>query len=227
MKPTSGPFDPEHFRIGQEELKCLADQRAVERINRPCDGVYDPREKPPLICPMTIIVDSNESAPFHFTGIRSDKSDDSEQRPWIVNTARRALWASHKVDVEVNGQIFTKGLADYSIDGMELSIQVERKTKNDLYSTLSKRRDEFQAEIKRLNDTCKVAHVIIECSRRELLMDPPPSSLLNPKAVNRTIISWGDRYPRVHWHCCDSRREAELECFHRLFSHWKHAQETE
>lgn len=178
-----------------------------------------PQSEPDVIqCPFVIAVDSNESAPFHFTGVPID--GDPHGRHWIVETVKVPLYAMMKRAVLLNGNVHLKGLADYSICGLEGRFQIERKSKVDLYGTLGQRRDEFEAEIKRLNEDCDYAAVIVEADWESLLRQPPNSQVL-PKVVSRTVLSWSIRYPRVHWWMCMNRRHAELVAFHLMMRFWK------
>lgn len=183
-------------------------------------------EDEPLLCPFNVAVCSNESAPYHLTGIVSDAEND--HRTWIVPTIRKPLYlmGRRQVDVQGTNVTCTHGYADYSIDGLEDEIQVERKSLQDLYSTLGQRRFEFQAEIQVLND-CKFAAVVIEAEWSKILLDPPPNSQMPPKVVSRTIQSWSLRYPRVHWFTCMNRRHGELVTFQMLMRYWELRREGE
>lgn len=177
----------------------------------------------PLLCPFAVVVDTNESAPWRFTGIPSDARHGN--RPWIVTTVTRPLWATDRRDIEIGDEIHSKGLADYSIDGMESRFQIERKSLDDLYATLGSRRTSYQAEIARLNETCEFSAVIIEAEWSRILRHPPSRSQLSPKIVSRTVASWSIRYPRVHWYTCESRRHAELFAFQLMMKFWEANQE--
>lgn len=183
-------------------------------------------EDAPLLCPFSVAVDSNESAPFHFTGIQADA--DKGNRNWIVPIVRKPLYLMGRREVQVQGTNITAthGFADYSIDGMESDIQVERKSLSDLYSTLGQRRFEFQAEVQLLNDDCHYAAVVIEADWSKILLEPPPNAQMPPKVVSRTILSWSIRYPRVHWFCCMNRRHAELVTFQLLMRYWELREES-
>lgn len=161
-------------------------------------------EPSPITCPFTIVVDSNESAPWHFTGMPID--GDRHDRVYIVPIERQAM--------------YRKGLADYSIKGCEQLVQIERKSLPDLFGTLAGRRDEFKAEIDRINSTCMFAAVVIEADFVEIAGGCERSQL-SPKSVLRTIISWSIRYPRVHWFPCPSRRDAERLTFRLLEKFWQ------
>lgn len=182
--------------------------------------LFDATEKPRQYhhCPFRIVVDVNEGIPYRFTGLTTDKSDG--ELPVVVELITKPLYQMGKLAIEVKGQWFTKGLADYSIDGLEAEIQIERKSLEDLYGTLGGRRDDFEAEIARL-DLCKYAAVVVESGWDDILLNPPGHSRLNPKTVSRTIQSWSIRYPRVHWFTCSGRQHAEQFTFRLLEMFWR------
>lgn len=172
------------------------------------------------ITPFKIVCCVNEGIPYRFSNLRTDKSDGN--RPIVVQTVTKPLYQMGRMAVEVKGQTYTKGLADYSIDGMESRVQIERKSIEDLYGTLGGRRDDFEAEICRLN-YCDYAAVVIEAGWREALQQPDHSRL-NPKVISRTIQSWSIRYPKVHWWTCEGRDHAESFTYRLLEMFWRHAQ---
>lgn len=174
-------------------------------------------------CPFTVVVDSNESAPYTFLGL-----ENSKQRPLIVKTTSKALWSVERKNIEVarvRGKRAPKivrfsarvGLADYCIDGHEFGIQIERKSISDLFSTLAGRRERFECEIKRLHDDCDMAYVVIEGDWPDILRYR--QSQLSPKSVIGTITAWEQRYANVHWRLCPGRAAAELMTY-RILRRW-------
>ena len=158
------------------------------------------RQSPEFIqCPFTIIVDSNEGSPWYFKSMV-----DENQTPIVIETIRKALWP--------------KGLADYSIEGHENHVQIERKSLEDLFATLGGRRDAFEEEVFRLNHVCDSAAVIVEGNlaaiKRWRGHGPHPNSVVG------TIRNWQHRYPKVHWKLCVSRSEAEVKAFEFLKLYW-------
>ena len=157
------------------------------------------------LSPFTIIIDSNETQPYHFHGMKADAN--RNHATIIPRIEKQAMWVH--------------GLADYSLQGHELEIQIERKSLSDLYATLGGRREMFEDEIKRLNDICKIAYVVIEAELSEIILRPPEHSKLNPKTVSRTMMSWSMKYPGVHWIACHDRRHAEVMTYRLLEMFWK------
>lgn len=185
-----------------------------------------PRElfdTPQKVLPFTIVIDSNEQAPYTFTGISVD--GDKHKRRWVVPTTRKPLFTMHRklITLHDNRGQFTKGLADYSIDGREEEIQIERKSLTDLYGTLGQRRNEFEAEFARLQD-CKYAAVIVEAEWSQIADNAPAG--LNAKSIVRTMMSWNMRYG-VNWWCVPGRRVAEVTAFHILYKWWMEQQKED
>ena len=150
-------------------------------------------------CPFTIVIDTNETYPFAFDCI----FDSSDQRV-VVPTVRKPL--------------YTSGLADYTVQGFELDIQIERKA-DDLESSMTERREIFEAELCRLSDCCQYAWVVVEKQWSEILGDDHRHGA-RAKSVSRTVISWQTKYPGVHWWFCAGRYHAEQVAFRLLESAW-------
>lgn len=150
-------------------------------------------------CPFTIVIDTNETYQFPFDSIQ-----DRDGNLVSVPTVRRPL--------------YTSGLGDYTIDGMETLIQLERKAE-DLASSMSERRDIFEGEIKRLSEMCEYAAVIVEHPWRDILSDEHRHGA-RAKSISRTIIAWQIAYPGVHWWFCDGRYHAEQVAFRLMEKFW-------
>lgn len=163
------------------------------------------------VCPFTIVIDSNESAAYHFAGI---KSREHKERDLVIQCVRKPLWNHEPRLVEIKGQSHKVGFADYSIEGMESAVAIERKSIEDLFSTLGSRRDRFEAEIKRIHEDCEFAMVIVEADWPQILRwkghGPDPAS------VYGTIMAWRQRYRNCHWELCFSRAFAEKQTFRTL-----------
>ena len=182
--------------------------------------------KPPKVykCPFRIVACTNEGAPYHFVGMRTNKSDGD--LPIVVEVLRKPLYLMGRKTIELphkGGKTFLKGLADYSIEGLEEEIQIERKSKEDLFGTLGGRRDDFEAEIARIGE-CKYAAVVVEAEWSEIFQKPPSYSRLPPKVVRSTVQSWTKRYPLVHWQFLPGRKAAEEFVFAELEMFWRQRQ---
>lgn len=151
--------------------------------------------------PAVVVVDQREKRPFGFASVRADAREGGG-----VLTVRT------RVGLLPSG--------DYSLDGLEAEVAVERKSLDDLYGTLGSWRDRFERELERLS-LMRFAAVVVESEVSEVIAHPPPRSMLNPKTVVRSVLAWQQRYPRVHWWFCPGRDVAEaitlriLDRFHR------------
>jgi hypothetical protein len=153
----------------------------------------------PIVFPVPVVIDTREGLPYTFTGLHADAKQG--RAPLTIPVIRRALPSG-----------------DYSLDGCESSIAVERKSLTDLFNTLGQGRGRFQRELERLA-AMPAAHVVIEASWTGILKEPPERSRLLPKTVHRSVIAWVGRYPTIHWWpmCC--RRLAEVTTF-RILQRW-------
>lgn len=158
-----------------------------------------------IICPFTVIADSREQSPWHFTGFKADAAQN--YKPLIV-------------PVEVAG--LKSG--DYSLKGFEDRVGIERKSLADAYSTFSQGRDRFERELERLQEM-EFAAVVIEASWPAVLFSPPPHTKFSPKSFFRSVIAWQIRYPQVHWWACETRTFAERVTFRLLQRFWLDEQE--
>ena len=89
-------------------------------------------------------------------------------------------------------EVKTLPTGDYSVVGLEDRIAIERKTKEDAYSSLGQGRARFERELQRLS-RYDYAAVVIETSLPEFLQ-APAFSRMNPKAAANSIIAWSVKY---------------------------------
>jgi ERCC4-type nuclease len=151
--------------------------------------------------PFTVAIDTREQFPFTFQGLKADA--DKRNKPILIPT-----------------EIVTIRSGDYSIIGYQNRIAIERKSLSDLYGTIGGSRERFENELARLNEL-EFAAVVIEAGWSSIVCDPPPKSKLNPKIVYRSIISWQQRFLRVHWWDCPTRSFAERTTYRMLHRFWK------
>lgn len=150
--------------------------------------------------PFTVIIDRQEKAPYAFSSIRTDS--DRQYRPLVVKTRFASL-----------------ATGDYSIEGFESAVTVERKSLSDLYTTIGQHRERFEREHERMAEM-EFAAVVIEEDWNTILRQPPTRTRLPPKNVFRTAVSWMQRYG-VPWLAMADRRLAELVTFRLLEKFWK------
>lgn len=163
---------------------------------------------PPIICPFTLTIDTREQSPFQFKSFRAD-----------AKHARTVKGLKIIPDLFI--PTITQGLptGDYSIQGHESSIAIERKSLNDLYGTLGGGRERFERELVRLSQM-KVAHIVVEADWMAVLTCPPDRTKLNPKSVFRSINAWEQEFPTIHWQFMGNRELAEHKTFRILERYW-------
>lgn len=162
-------------------------------------------------CPFSVIVDTREQSPFLFNTIKANVlGSKTKQNSSTVPARDTALYVP----------VVRKGLAtgDYSLPDYEQKISVERKSKADFFYCVGADRERFEEQVKRLS-TSEVAAVVVECGWESILSGYSQSKL-SPKIVFRTVMSWQQRYPTVHWHFCFSRMFAERVTFEILRRFW-------
>lgn len=154
----------------------------------------------PVSCGFTVAVDDREKLPYSFTTLHANARQGGGLL--LIPTARKRL-----------------ALGDYSIEGHEDAVAIERKSLDDLDQSLP-RRVHFVGRLERMNER-KFAAVVIEATWLQIASEPPSCSRMNPLSVVRSLFAWTVRFPRVHWIPAGSRAAGEaityrlLEAFHR------------
>ena len=185
----------------------------MEVLEKPPAGHPPPIvSQPPgtLRVPFHVLVDAREKAPYLFAGLLADAAQKS--CPLYVPCQWRTL-----------------ATGDYSIDGLEHLVAIERKSLADLYSTLGQERERFAREHERMRaivDAGGYCAVVIEANWYQIALQPPAESRLNPKTVFRTALSWMQKY-QVQWHAFGDRRFAEIATFRMLEKFWTHYQDQQ
>lgn len=156
-------------------------------------------------CPFVVLVDSQEKHPFTFTGFESGAA--TGNRPIDVPTKVQSLGPAH---------------GDYSIEGYEGSIHIERKSLEDAHGTIlgwGEHRERFGRTLEFL-ESIEFGAVMVECTLGEMLKRAPSrgrkSAEENRTILNQQYLAWLLKYRAVKWIFADSRRLAEIETF-RLF----------
>ena len=146
--------------------------------------------------PFIVAIDTREQAPFTFAGFRAFSDDDAR-----IITKRTTLKTG-----------------DYSIIGFEKKICVERKSKADLFGSVTTGRERFEKEFQRMAEMERAA-LVCEASNESILAGLE-NSQMDGANVLRTFISWAGRY-RVPCFFCTSRAEAEWVTLEILRFFWK------
>lgn len=149
------------------------------------------------VLPFTILIDTAETHPYTFEGIKDKKSDLHVPVKWLC-------LGRHP-----------HSLGDYAIAELLGKCHVERKSVQDLQGTLlgfKDRRPRFECELGNLSQI-ECAAVVVEGTLWDALTVPdwistkPPET--NAKILHRTILRMQQQYP-VPWLFCDNRRLAEI-----------------
>lgn len=180
-------------------------------------------------CKFKIIIDTREQMPFGFLAIIADESD------YTASVRKRMKTPGLDCDrvfysVPTEFRCLGNHRADYSVDGLEGHVHVERKSLGDAASTLfgfatrTEAFDRFSNELAYLA-SIPSGWVVVEGSREQMLRcvreTPSRSWNQNAKIVNRTLLSIQEQY-KVPWIFCDKRRTAEIQTFNILRMAWRH-----
>lgn len=141
--------------------------------------------------PLPIIQDQQEQTPFKFN--------------WVV--PRPIITVKHLKT------------GDYSLEGFEEQMTVERKTLIDLFGSLGNSRAREERKFKRMAKM-KFAAFVIEADWHTIFRMPPIYSDMKPKSVYRTLISWSMKY-NVHVWACPNRAFAAKTTYAMLERFWK------
>ena len=140
--------------------------------------------------------------------------DNREQIPWLFESLTIGTGKSKK-ELLLPIEHGTLPAGDYSIKGLESKVAIERKSKDDLFSTLSRGRERFIKELVKLSKM-DYAAVIVEAEWADCMTNPPERSRLAPVSLNGMIVAWQIRYPRVHWWFLPGRYIASKQAFKLL-----------
>lgn len=109
---------------------------------------------------------------------------------------------------------------DYSLDGYEALVAVERKSHGDCWGSMSTGRGRFQRCVQRLAELDRAA-IVIECSLTHLCNRPHYIQRTTVASVVGGLVSYSAQYAiPVFW--CDNRAMAERVTLRFLASWYKH-----
>ena len=147
--------------------------------------------------------------------------DSREQKPYLFDGHKTIVVGLHT--------------GDYSIDGYQDLVSVERKEWSDFYGCLTKgsnprynMRERFEAELARLSRMAH-SHVVIEGGFKDLAKQFTHfdrkkkrfvKSLITPAVAQQSIIAWSTRYRVPIWLCGD-RKRAEWWTVKLLSDAWR------
>lgn len=150
-----------------------------------------------VVAPFMVAIDTREQAPYYFRTIRG-------------NAAQKYL----PVMVPVETKTLPTG--DYSLVGFEDQIAIERKSKEDAFSTFCHGHDRFERELHRLNVMPGWAAVIVESSIASIQTDPPAHTKYSVQSFFGQIYAWQLRFRNVHWWFEASKGAAEKTVYEWL-----------
>ena len=116
-------------------------------------------------------------------------------------------------------KVGTLPTGDYSIEGLEDQVTIERKSLADAFGTIGGQQKRFQRELEKMT-SFKYGAVVIEADWPTIYQSPPPYSGLTPKSVRGSAIAWNIRHRVMFWTMPD-RLWAEKWTFYLLDRFWK------
>ena len=134
--------------------------------------------------------------------------DTREQTPWSLTgftTVRRKLDAG-----------------DYSIEGYEGRVAVERKSKEDAWGCVGRGRERFTRCLESLAQLDRAA-IVVECTLGDFAVRPPYVKRVTAATAVGSYISWSCQY-RIPVFWCDDRAYAERVAVRFLAAYVKHVE---
>lgn len=170
--------------------------------------------------PFTILVDKMEQQPFGFDSIVPDVTETPADLRKRVHDGE-IKQSDIKFLIPKKFKALGPANGDYSIDGYEGRIHIERKSMNDAHGTIisyGDRQRRFERELENLS-TMESSAVVVECSFGRLITNTPSHGKKtiaeNKRILHRRILAYTQDYS-VPWYFCDNRDFAEITTF-RIF----------
>ena len=141
-----------------------------------------------------------------------------EKDPWDFRTIRKE-YPGISFDVE-RRHIAT---GDYTVEGLETEIVIERKSPKDAINTLTQDLRRFDCEFQRMDKMA--AFVIVETTLEKALGNVRDySQLLHGATIRRSLkqglVLMALKYPAIKWIFTNDRQTAEFTAFGLLYRHW-------
>lgn len=159
---------------------------------------------PLFVCPFTVITDTREQAPWTFQQIVIAKQQ------WVI--PRRTA---------------TLATGDYSIEGYERQLTIERKSAQDLVGSVTAGNARFRREHERMLElveaggfACVIVEGCLAAICDELDKDRESGRKVSSETILGVVASWPARY-RVPWVFAGDRRRAEQLAFRVMVKWWK------
>jgi ERCC4-type nuclease len=171
-------------------------------------------------CPFNVLIDSAEQLPWRFTGISVDKGEWPPVVQVMIDQEKLFPWQI-VYNIDVTHCSLGHHHGDYSIQGYEGRVHIERKSLEDAIATFcayADREVNFQKEMEYLHEV-EYSAVVVECSVGQALANVrqwgTKTEAQNRQRLSRKILSLQMDY-NVQWFWCDSRRHAEITTFRLL-----------
>lgn len=134
----------------------------------------------------------------------------------IVDSREKNPWSLTGFDT-IRGTLHA---GDYSLEGYESRVAVERKSKEDAWGCVGGNRRRFVDCLERLAGLDRAA-IVIECSLSEFAVKPPYVKRVTAATAVGSYISWSARY-RLPIFWADNRHYAERVAVRFLAAYLKH-----
>lgn len=114
----------------------------------------------------------------------------------------------------------TLATGDYSLEGYESVLAVERKNHSDAWGCLTEGRKRFERCLERLSLLDRAA-IVIESSMAEFCVPPPQIKRVNAATAMGSYISWSTKY-RIPVFFAENRQWGERVTLRILAAYYKH-----
>ena len=138
----------------------------------------------------------------------------AEKLTIIVDTQEKRPYRFERITPRPQIKVISLATGDYTIEGFEDNIAVERKSLIDAFGSFGKGRERFEKELERMV-LLDFAAVVIEGDWLQILRNPPSRTNFKPKAFYASVIAWQQRYG-VHFWVCPNRAFAEKTTYRIL-----------
>ena len=152
-----------------------------------------------LTTPFRVIVDTREQTPYLFHDLEVKRG--KKKFPLVVLTDKKKL-----------------DTGDYSIEGHEDKVTIERKSFEDAMSTFTQGHARFERELDRLQEM-QWSAILLEFEWSRIFRIHSDRSI-NPRAIDGMIHAWAQRFPSVHWFWRPGRLQAEKAAVNILRRYW-------
>lgn len=116
-------------------------------------------------------------------------------------------------------EVMTLRTGDYSVVGLGDEVAVERKSKQDAYSSLGQGRARFEREMTRLS-VLDYAAIVVEATLPDFLT-VPAFSRMNPQSAVNSILAWSVKY-RVCVFFAGDRIHGNALTYRLLEKYWRY-----